>query len=82
MENNNNNNNTYINKRVYKPVPILDGIQEIKNDFEERIAQGDTTYGIEILDDCVETIRNGSVTFIIAAPNVGKSLYSLTIVTN
>ena len=31
-----NNNNTYINKRVYKPVPILDGIQEIKNDFEER----------------------------------------------
>ena len=41
----------YINKREYKPVPILDGIQEIKNDFEERITQGDTTYGIEILDD-------------------------------
>ena len=78
----NNNNNTYMNKRVYKPVPILDGIQEIKNDFEERIAQGDTTYGIEILDDCVETIRNGSVTFIIAAPNVGKSLWGLTIATN
>lgn len=67
-------NNEYINKRIYKPVPILDGIQEIKNDFEERIAQGDTTYGIEILDDCVETIRNGSVTFIIAAPNVGKAV--------
>ena len=63
-------------------MPILDGIQEIKNDFEERIAQGDTTYGIEILDDCVETIRNGSVTFIIAAPNVGKSLWGLTIATN
>lgn len=68
------NNNEYINKRIYKPVPILDGIQEIRNDFEERIAQGDTTYGIEILDDCVETIRNGSVTFIIAAPNVGKAV--------
>lgn len=67
-------NNKYINKRIYKPVPILDGIQEIKDDFEERIAQGDTTYGIEILDDCVETIRKGSVTFIIAAPNVGKAV--------
>lgn len=67
-------NSEYINKRIYKPVPILDGIQEIKDDFEERIAQGDTTYGIEILDDCVETIRNGSVTFIIAAPNVGKAV--------
>lgn len=67
-------NNEYINKRIYKPVPILDGIQEIKDDFEERVAQGDTTYGIEILDDCVETIRNGSVTFIIAAPNVGKAV--------
>lgn len=73
---------TYINKREYKPVPILDGIQEIKNDFEERIAQGDTTYGIEILDDCVETIRSGSVTFIIARANVGKSLWGLTIATN
>lgn len=75
-------NNEYINKRIYKPVPILDGIQEIKDDFEERIAQGDTIYGIEILDDCVESIRNGSVTFIIAAPNVGKSLWGLTIATN
>lgn len=75
-------NNEYINKREYKPVPILDGIQEIKNDFEERIAQGDTTYGIEILDDCVETIRKGSVTFIIASPNVGKSAWGLIIATN
>lgn len=67
-------NNEYINKRIYKPIPLLDGIQEIKDDFEERIEQGDTTYGIEILDDCVETIRKGSVTFIIAAPNVGKAV--------
>ena len=72
--NNNNNNNDYINKREYKPIPLLDGIEEIRQDFEERIAQGDTTYGIEIFDDCVETIRNGSVTFIIAAPNVGKAV--------
>lgn len=69
-------------KRKYKPVPLLDGIEEIRQDFEERIAQGDTVYGVEILDDCVETIRNGSVTFIIAAPNVGKSLWGLTIATN
>ena len=46
-------------RRIYKPIPLLDGIEEIKQDFEERIAQGDTTYGIEILDDCVETIRKG-----------------------
>lgn len=78
----NNNNNEYINKRIYKPVPLLDGIEEIRQDFEERIAQGDITYGIEIFDDCVETIRNGSVTFIIAAPNTGKSLMGLTIATN
>ena len=48
---------------------LLDGIEEIKQDFEDRIAQGDTTYGIEILDEAVETIRKGSITFIIAAPN-------------
>lgn len=76
------NNEEYINKREYKPVPLLDGIEEIRNDFEERMEQGDTTYGIEILDDCVETIRKGSVTFIIAAPNTGKSLWSQIIAAN
>lgn len=69
-------------KRIYRPVPLLDGIEEIKQDFEERIAQGDTTYGVEILDDCVETIRKGSVTFIIAAPNTGKSAWALNIAVN
>ena len=78
MTNNNNNNEQF--KRVYKPVPLLEGIEEIRQDFEERIAQGDVTYGIEILDDCVETIRKGSVTFIIARPNTGKSLFGLIIV--
>ena len=61
-------------KRIFKPVPLLDGIEEIRQDFEERIAQGDVVYGIEILDDCVETIRKGSITFLIARANVGKAL--------
>lgn len=71
-----------IRKRELKPVPLLDGIQEIKNDFEERIAKGTVQYGIEILDDATETIRDGSMTFIIAAPNTGKSLFGLIIATN
>lgn len=66
-----NNNN---HKRKYKPVPLLDGVEEIRQDFEERLEHGDVTYGIEILDDYVETIRRGSITFVIAAPNTGKSL--------
>ena len=64
----------YIKRNRYRPVKLLDGIEEIKQDFNERIEQGDTTYGIEILDEAVETIRKGSITFIIAAPNTGKSL--------
>lgn len=72
MTNNNNNNNKepYSNKRrEYKAVPLLSGVEEIRQDFEERIAQGDTVYGVEILDDFVETIRKGSLTFILARPN-------------
>lgn len=64
----------YIKHSKFRPVKLLDGIEEIRQDYEERIAQGDTTYGIEILDDAVETIRKGSITFIIASPNTGKSL--------
>lgn len=71
-----------IKRRKLKPTPLLDGVEEIRQDFEERIAQGDTTYGLEILDDYVETIRNGSITFIIAAPNVGKSLTGQLIAIN
>lgn len=71
-----------IKKKILKPVPLLDGIEEIRQDFEERIEQGDTTYGLEILDDCVETIRKGSITFIIASPNTGKSLLGQTIACN
>lgn len=69
-------------KKIYKPVPLLDGIEEIRQDFEETLEQGDTVYGIEILDDAVETIRKGSVTFIIAAPNVGKSAFGQIIAKN
>lgn len=73
-------NNKY--KRIYKPVSILDGIEEIRQDFEERLAQGDIKYGFEILDDAVETVRKGSMTFIIAAPNTGKSLLGLKLGVN
>lgn len=71
-----------IRKKHLKPIPLLDGIQEIKNDFEERIQRGTVRYGIEILDDATETIRDGSMTFIIAAPNTGKSLFGLIIASN
>lgn len=80
--NNNNNENSKKNKKVLKPIPILDGIEEIRNGFEERIKGGTTKYGIEILDDATETIRDGSTTFIIAAPNTGKSLFGLIIASN
>lgn len=64
------------------PVPILSGLDEIVDNCERRLKQGDVLYGIEILDDCVETIRDGSCTYIIAAPNTGKSLFGLTIASN
>lgn len=79
---NNDNSKKYIKSKRLAPRPILDGIEEIKQDFEERLETGDVNYGIEILDDCVEVIRKGSCTLIIAAPNVGKSLWGLTIATN
>lgn len=72
--NNNNDKTEYINKIKLHPVNILDGVEEIRQDFEERLECGDTTYGIEILDDFVQTIRRGSITFILARPNCGKSL--------
>ena len=73
----------YVNKRKkLEPIPLLEGIEEIRNDFEERLEQGDTVYGIEILDDYVETIRKGSITYIIAQANTGKSLWSQQIACN
>lgn len=79
----NNNQETYTNKRrIYKAVPLLSGIEEIRQDFEERLEQGDTVYGFEILDDFVESIRKGSLTFILARPNCGKSLLGQIIACN
>lgn len=79
----NKNNNEYINKRKeLKAQPLISGVEEIRQDFEERLAQGDTVYGLEILDDYVETIRKGSLTFILARPNVGKSLCGQIIACN
>lgn len=80
---NNNNSDTYQNKRkTYKAVPLLSGIEEIRQDFEERLEQGDAVYGFEILDDFVESIRKGSLTFILARPNCGKSLLGQIIACN
>lgn len=80
---NDNRNNEYVNKRKeLKARSLLSGVEEIRQDFEERIEQGDTVYGLEILDDFVETIRKGSLTFILARPNVGKSLCGQIIACN
>lgn len=63
----------------FAPMPILAGIDEIKQTCYERVTKGTVKYGVEILDDCVQGIRQGSVTYIVAAPNTGKSLFGLTI---
>ena len=57
-----------------EPVDFLSGLDEIKNDLIIRSKKGTITYGIEILDDCVEFIRPCTMTLIAACPNVGKSL--------
>lgn len=81
--NNNNQNDKHRNtRRPLRPVPLLSGIEEIRQDLEERIAQGDTVYGIEILDEAVETIRKGSITFVVAEQNTGKSLIGQIIACN
>lgn len=76
------NGDNYDNRIDLKPVHLLDGIEEIRQDFEERIEQGDCFYGFEILDDYVETIRRGSLTYILAQPNCGKSAVSQFIAVN
>lgn len=56
-------------RKVLHAVPILDGIEEIHQDLIEINTDGDIKYGIEILDDYVETIRKGTITGITARPN-------------
>lgn len=69
-------------KRNFVSKPILSGIEEIRQECEEYKQCGFCRYGIEILDDCAEGIRKGSLTTIIAAPNTGKSLWALKIATH
>lgn len=66
-------------KKIYKPVPFLNGLDEIKQDLIMRNKSGDTTYGVEILDDCVQYIRPSTITLIMAVPNCGKSLLAQNI---
>lgn len=71
-ENNNQDENLIKQKdrrKVLHAVPILDGIEEIHQDLIEINTDGDIKYGIEILDDYVETIRKGTITGITARPN-------------
>jgi len=68
-----------IPKKIYKPTSFLSGLDEIKQDLIIRTKAGDITYGVEILDDCVEFIRQCTVTLIMAVPNVGKSLLAQNI---
>lgn len=69
-------------RKVLHVVPMLDGIEEIKQDLIETNTDGDIVYGVEILDDYVETIRKGTITGITARPNTGKSLLSQIIANN
>lgn len=72
MKENNQNENLVKQKdrrKVLHAVPILDGIEEIHQDLIEINTDGDIKYGIEILDDYVETIRKGTITGITARPN-------------
>lgn len=64
------------------PIPLTDGIEEIKQSLKFRSEKGDVTYGIEILDDACGFIPPGTVTLIMACPNVGKSLCAQQIANN
>ena len=70
-----------INER-YIPIPFTNGLEEIVRDLKIRNEKGSVTYGIEILDECCEYIRPGTVTLIMATPNTGKSLVAQGIATN
>lgn len=83
QEKSNELNNTFKERKElnprFTPMPILTGIDDIRQDCLERVTKGTVKYGVGILDDCVQGIRQGSVTYIVAAPNTGKSLFGLTI---
>lgn len=83
QEKNNELNNTFKERKElnphFAPIPILTGIDDIKQTCYERVTRGTVKYGISILDDCVQGIRQGSVTYIVASPNTGKSALGLII---
>lgn len=81
----NNNKNSQLNNSTsenFMPVPILDGIEEIKNTLEFLTQTGEIKYGIEILDDFLDFIIPGTVTLISATANTGKSLVAQIICNN
>lgn len=59
---------------IILPVPLIDGIEEIKQNLNFLTQTGEVKYGIEILDDATGFILPGTITIIAACPNVGKSL--------
>jgi len=56
------------------PVPILDGLEEIEHNLKYLTQTGEIKFSLEILDDATGFIFPGSITLILACPNVGKSL--------
>lgn len=69
-------------RRKLVPKALLSGISELEQEFEQEFEVGKTRYGIEILDDYVGSVRRGSITFIVARPNTGKSLLSQKLAIN
>ena len=80
-----NNEDIQLNNSIpmrFMPIPFMDGIEEICRDLKTRTEKGSITYGVEILDECCEYIRPGTVTLIMATPNTGKSLIAQQIAVN
>ena len=59
---------------IILPVPLIDGIEEIKQNLNFLTQTGEVKYGIEILDDATGFILPGTITIIAACPNVGKAV--------
>lgn len=56
------------------PVPILDGLEEIEHNLKYLTQTGEIKFSLEILDDATGFIFPGSITLILACPNVGKAV--------
>lgn len=82
MQYNDEKNNKKDYRRKLTPRALLSGISELEQEFQQEAETGKVKYGVEILDDYVGSIRKGSITFIVARPNTGKSLLSQKLATN